>query len=1356
MPEYEQTHRPSPTVAKPTESKAPAKSPSLQRQQAQTPEQRTAAIQRQAKRTAQQQVKFQLQRQIEEERSRHLVPFQAETIFDSTTVQRFVQSVSSALPQRAARSKAAGIQAVQRKSATQAQLPLRESHQQIKLGQIQRSLGNQLSRPSLQRQQQAASVLSALSLQREAMQGVLQQQVSLQRQISDGQATLPSGAFEAALQRQAGPAPLTQRPSTPAQWVQAAQLEVQRVADPAKPGQPRWMSVQHRDQHVGVLRSVGSQLAQGFKADRGPAVQRYADYGLQIATLQRQIQTSGIPRVVMSQIPASERPSLQRAMDEALQGLKEQDEQDQTALNIHALQRQLTDLNNQAEQPVMERIQARRGSGNPLPETVQRHLEAGLNHNLSKVRIHDDSEADKLAKSVQAVAFTTGSDIYFQSGKFSPNTQSGLELIAHEVTHVKQQASGQVGKGIDPDAGLEAQAQQMGKQMAHTFGAQPIQSKAPQSAKKAVPQNKALPTNPYAPGVYTKAAALQRVQAGTVQAALHHPFASMQRQESGTLQRFGLSDLNPVNLVKKGAEWAADKGKDLLAKGLTIIPGYKQLCMTFGKDLVTGKAMAQDPNALLDTLANWVPGPLKDIIKAVKESKAIPKAWAWFKGELGKLRLGDLMGDIGDAIKSLSIDKAKAAVMGRVSTLKGIITGSAKRIADIVLTAIAAGLGPVGQKVVAALRSSGDMIVQVLKNPAKFASNLLAALKKGFGQFGSNAPKHFQNGVGTWLTGATGVSLPPKLDLPGIFMTALTIMGLTYQNFRGRLVKAVGEQKVKLAEGSVQLIKTLQGGLHKDPDVKGQQGGVGSEVLAGIKSEVQNSLILAGIKKVVGMLIPGGGFLTAIVGAFQSVQFVIQQGSQIAGVIMDALSSVGAIAAGNIGGAANLVERSLSGAIPLALGFVAKLVGIGNLGGKIKNTFAKVKARLDRVVDKVVLKAKGLIGKLKVGVANTAQKAKAFISGIFGKKSFKTKKEQHSVWVDFKSNTPTLMLASTPREARVQLHYAHTEALERNASKKNEADTHLAQGQAVVTQGIAELKKAASAATGKPSKAKTDPKIFLTKLSAQYTAQLAPIAQKLFDLAESGTARQGSVLPPHTVTFECKPSLDFAEYKRQLGISQAVLRGMSAEEFFKRRAQFNFVVPQEKVERKLSVKSQNGRDDYHEKPAMSQAKAQAAKELQDFLSDPNGSAIVALKVNKIQSLMEMVRLSTVDKLKNTKKADEKAKLSRQLLKISDGMDTLSNASSNMDAGKTKSAAKSILGCLTVLHSLDQVASGLPSQLAGKGLDAYGDARVDFSIGGSWLQKDRLSGLEGHIRKNISTKNYPMTKLTPISLTVIKT
>jgi Domain of unknown function (DUF4157) len=90
------------------------------------------------------------------------------------------------------------------------------------------------------------------------------------------------------------------------------------------------------------------------------------------------------------------------------------------------------------------RIDAASGSGASLEPRVQRRLENGLGADLSAVKVHTDQEADSLASEVSAVAFTTGTDIFFRSGAYSPATADGMQLLAHEATHVVQQSSGAV------------------------------------------------------------------------------------------------------------------------------------------------------------------------------------------------------------------------------------------------------------------------------------------------------------------------------------------------------------------------------------------------------------------------------------------------------------------------------------------------------------------------------------------------------------------------------------------------------------------------------------------------------------------------------------------------------------------------------------------------------------------------------------------------------------------------------------------------------------------------------------------------------------------------------------------------
>jgi Domain of unknown function (DUF4157) len=102
-----------------------------------------------------------------------------------------------------------------------------------------------------------------------------------------------------------------------------------------------------------------------------------------------------------------------------------------------------------------ERIAQELNGGQPLEENIRKQLEAHFNTDLSKVRVHTDGKAHELAKKANAIAFTTGKDIFFQTGKYDPNSSAGFELLAHETAHTIQQASGKVSPGIDASSSLE-------------------------------------------------------------------------------------------------------------------------------------------------------------------------------------------------------------------------------------------------------------------------------------------------------------------------------------------------------------------------------------------------------------------------------------------------------------------------------------------------------------------------------------------------------------------------------------------------------------------------------------------------------------------------------------------------------------------------------------------------------------------------------------------------------------------------------------------------------------------------------------------------------------------------------------
>jgi peptidoglycan/xylan/chitin deacetylase (PgdA/CDA1 family) len=78
-------------------------------------------------------------------------------------------------------------------------------------------------------------------------------------------------------------------------------------------------------------------------------------------------------------------------------------------------------------------------SGQTLPGEVRSFFEPRFGYDFSNVKVHTDLLAAQSAQSINALAYTSGNNIVFNQGAYSPDTESGKKLLGHELTHVVQQ-----------------------------------------------------------------------------------------------------------------------------------------------------------------------------------------------------------------------------------------------------------------------------------------------------------------------------------------------------------------------------------------------------------------------------------------------------------------------------------------------------------------------------------------------------------------------------------------------------------------------------------------------------------------------------------------------------------------------------------------------------------------------------------------------------------------------------------------------------------------------------------------------------------------------------------------------------
>jgi hypothetical protein len=91
--------------------------------------------------------------------------------------------------------------------------------------------------------------------------------------------------------------------------------------------------------------------------------------------------------------------------------------------------------------PFEQSLASSRGGGSALPGDTKQYMESRFGADFGGVRIHTGSAAESLSRDIHAQAFTHGNDIYFNSGKYAPHTESGNLLLAHELTHTIQQGA---------------------------------------------------------------------------------------------------------------------------------------------------------------------------------------------------------------------------------------------------------------------------------------------------------------------------------------------------------------------------------------------------------------------------------------------------------------------------------------------------------------------------------------------------------------------------------------------------------------------------------------------------------------------------------------------------------------------------------------------------------------------------------------------------------------------------------------------------------------------------------------------------------------------------------------------------
>ncbi|MFJ6420012.1 phage tail protein [Streptomyces hydrogenans] len=283
------------------------------------------------------------------------------------------------------------------------------------------------------------------------------------------------------------------------------------------------------------------------------------------------------------------------------------------------------------------------------------------------------------------------------------------------------------------------------------------------------------------------------------------------------------------------------------------------------------------------------------------------------------------------------IDKAKDAIVGVIKTineLKNLLLGI--------------------------LAKAASAIMKIIKDPIGFLGNLVKAVGAGLNLFVANIGDHLKKGLVSWLLGTAtkaGLEIPERFDLRGIITLITSLLGLTWDNIRTRITrKGVPEEAMTAVETSVPVAQSLakEGPAGAVKEIEAEAGDLKSTILSKLTEYLVPTVIIAGVTWILSLLNPASAFVRAVKGIIDIVTFVVNQGAQIADFVNAVLDAVIEIANGGAAGVPKMIETALAASIPLLIGFLASLLGIGNLANKVKSVFQAVSKPVNRAIDKIV------------------------------------------------------------------------------------------------------------------------------------------------------------------------------------------------------------------------------------------------------------------------------------------------------------------------------------------------------------------------------------------------------------------
>ena len=633
-----------------------------------------------------------------------------------------------------------------------------------------------------------------------------------------------------------------------------------------------------------------------------------------------------------------------------------------------------------------QRIATPNEPGSGLAAPLRAKMEKRFDVDLGAVRVHTGTEATQLCGHIGARAFAHGANIWVRS----VSDLSDTRLMAHEVAHTMQQGAAK----RRPAPRREQTGRDARDTRRHRSETQRPPARAPPATTKA--QVSRLADDEDDPGVLARGAerlADNLDSYGLLKVLIGRRLFTGETVNAGAVEFVGAfmkflgADETFEQMKQSGS---LEKGFDEIKQGLTTYD------------------------------ITW------DRVKRVFARAEDEFDW-WSPIESFKSIFGPFFSDVVDY---------------------GLLV--LKVIARLIAEAFVTGFGEFGKQVWEKIQAIGENIQLVVDDPLGFAQNLIRAVSRGIEGFGERIWEHIKAGLLAWILGpfaAMGVKLPDTLDLKGIVSVILQVLGLTYEQLRPRIVKAMnpnGDIKVTVVERIIEAVNILrtEGLVGIWRKLMEYVENLQMTVINGIRDWVVRAVVQAGIRKLVAWSNPAGALIDILLTIYNLIVFFVERFQQILDFANSVFDSIGKIARGELNEAALAVEKTLALTIPVIISFLVKLLGLPDITGTVRKIVTDIREKVHKAFDKAL---EWIIKKIKKLISKFVDKFRKSTPST--RIPFEMDGEAHEIWAEDKTGKIDILMASGTGEPLTQQQMqANDQALD-NSEDHDDAEAQTNQQQ---------------------------------------------------------------------------------------------------------------------------------------------------------------------------------------------------------------------------------------------------------------------------------------------------------------------